>query len=435
MHDVFFSYSHKDAEILEPVCRRLESAGIKCWYAPRDIRPGEEWANAITNALQQCKVMILIFSKNSNDSVQVLREAGLAVDYKKTIIPYKVDDTMPGGSMQYYLSTLQWLTASGDAEKDLALLLDLTQKNLSENKTDPQPPAPQAEKKKASKKLIPVLIALFLIAAAGAVLYNIFKKPPEDSKSETALILEDLLGAETLQNLADGTITLGTGEDIYTLDPWLFTKTAMDKNKLYYFSPDLDSDGGDDYLFTLLDDNTIRLNKYNGTGDSEIVIPELIDGLPVTEIGESCFAENTELTAVTLPDTIDYIGESAFEQCTNLSGIRFSKNISVIDHYAFSGSGLVSAELPDSAVEIGESVFYACPSLETVYFPEGIKMIPKGTFWETPELTSVTIAAAKLFIDNDAFDAPEGLTLTGIPGSYTENYARLKNYAFEEYRP
>ena len=51
MHDVFISYSHHDAEIRAEIVEKLESAGISCWYAPRNIQPGEEWADAITRGL------------------------------------------------------------------------------------------------------------------------------------------------------------------------------------------------------------------------------------------------------------------------------------------------------------------------------------------------------------------------------------------------
>ena len=53
MHDVFISYSHHDAEIRAEIVEKLESAGIRCWYAPRNIQPGEEWADAITRGLKR----------------------------------------------------------------------------------------------------------------------------------------------------------------------------------------------------------------------------------------------------------------------------------------------------------------------------------------------------------------------------------------------
>ena len=56
MHDVFISYSHCDAAFRTEVVEKLESAGIRCWYAPRDIQPGEEWADAMEAARIAAKV-------------------------------------------------------------------------------------------------------------------------------------------------------------------------------------------------------------------------------------------------------------------------------------------------------------------------------------------------------------------------------------------
>ena len=47
MHDVFISYSTKNKNVADAVVANFEQHGIKCWYAPRDILPGEEWVSAI----------------------------------------------------------------------------------------------------------------------------------------------------------------------------------------------------------------------------------------------------------------------------------------------------------------------------------------------------------------------------------------------------
>jgi hypothetical protein len=80
--DVFISYSHKDKAIAGLVCSELESNKIKCWYAPRDILPGESWGGAIVKAISSAKVLILIFTSSSNESDQVLREVERAVNKK-----------------------------------------------------------------------------------------------------------------------------------------------------------------------------------------------------------------------------------------------------------------------------------------------------------------------------------------------------------------
>ena len=104
MADVFISHSSKDKEIAEAICSSLEALGIKCWMAPRDIRGGEDWSAAITEAISRSKVFIVVYSKNSAQSTQVPREIALADTEHSHFIPYKVDDTEISASFKYYLT-------------------------------------------------------------------------------------------------------------------------------------------------------------------------------------------------------------------------------------------------------------------------------------------------------------------------------------------
>ena len=90
-YDVFISYSHKDKYIADGICANFEANSVKCWYAPRDIKPGEEWSDAIMSALERSKVFILVFSKHSNNSIQVYNEITTAVKNGCHIIPFCVD--------------------------------------------------------------------------------------------------------------------------------------------------------------------------------------------------------------------------------------------------------------------------------------------------------------------------------------------------------
>ena len=110
---IFISYSHKDAIVANAICNSLENDGIECWIAPRNILPGVKWAHAINGAIKEAKALILVFSENSNMSDQVLREIELAIGNKLIIIPVKIEDISPTESMEYYLSTLQWITLRG----------------------------------------------------------------------------------------------------------------------------------------------------------------------------------------------------------------------------------------------------------------------------------------------------------------------------------
>jgi hypothetical protein len=110
-HDIFISYSSKDKPIADGICANLEAAGIRCWIAPRDIAPGEEWPRAITNAISKSKVMVLVFSANSNSSSDVGREIVLAANHNLVIIPFKIENIEPEPGKQYYLAQTHWLEA------------------------------------------------------------------------------------------------------------------------------------------------------------------------------------------------------------------------------------------------------------------------------------------------------------------------------------
>lgn len=113
MAEVFISYSTKDEEIANMVCNALESNGIKCWIAPRDISGGANWQPSITEAISESRVFIVIYSENSAQSPQVARELALAderSDHPRTIIPYKIDNTELVAGFKYYLVSSQWVT-------------------------------------------------------------------------------------------------------------------------------------------------------------------------------------------------------------------------------------------------------------------------------------------------------------------------------------
>ncbi len=136
-HDVFISYSNQDKTIADAVCATLEMANIRCWIAPRDILSGEIWPEAIGRAISTSRIMVLIFSSNSNNSQDVANELILAVKSKVIVVPLKIDDIEPKGVLQYYLAGTHWLDAlSPPTEKNLRELTDIIILFLNRYKND-----------------------------------------------------------------------------------------------------------------------------------------------------------------------------------------------------------------------------------------------------------------------------------------------------------
>jgi hypothetical protein len=110
-HDVFISHSSQDKIMADTVCAILERNNIRCWVAPRDIAPGADWMESIMEALNECRAVVLIFSKSANESRQIKREINRAIDKGLPIIPFRIENVMPTGAMEYSISTAHWLDA------------------------------------------------------------------------------------------------------------------------------------------------------------------------------------------------------------------------------------------------------------------------------------------------------------------------------------
>src|SRR5581483_7656777 len=110
-HDVFISYSSKDKPAADATCAVLESKGIRCWIAPRDIAPGSDWGEVIVDAIHASRAVVLVFSENANLSNQIKREVERAVNAGLPVIPLRIENVMPARSLEYFLSTPHWLDA------------------------------------------------------------------------------------------------------------------------------------------------------------------------------------------------------------------------------------------------------------------------------------------------------------------------------------
>src|SRR3954469_14745390 len=110
-HDVFISHSSLDKTAGDAVCAALEARGIRCWIAPRDIRPGQDWAAAIVEAIRGAQILVLVFSGHANDSPQVRREVERAANLGKGLLPLRIEDVKPQQSLEFYLNQPHWLDA------------------------------------------------------------------------------------------------------------------------------------------------------------------------------------------------------------------------------------------------------------------------------------------------------------------------------------
>jgi formylglycine-generating enzyme required for sulfatase activity len=131
--DVFISYASDigdstglgDRRAADNVCSALESRGIRCWIAPRDILGGAAWGKEINTALSKSRVMVLVFTSSADNSNYVELEVHLALKRNIPIIPIQIGDVSPGGALEFLLVNRHWIYAHmPPQEKELEGLID-----------------------------------------------------------------------------------------------------------------------------------------------------------------------------------------------------------------------------------------------------------------------------------------------------------------------
>jgi hypothetical protein len=139
--DVFISHSSLDRPVADAICAFLEARQIRCWMAPRDILPGEEWGDSILRGIQTCQIMVLIFSKAANDSGPVRSEVDRAVNARKVLIPFRIQNVAPTGAMEFHIGRRHWLEAyQPPMEKHLEYLARAVRDVLKGNDDKTAPP-------------------------------------------------------------------------------------------------------------------------------------------------------------------------------------------------------------------------------------------------------------------------------------------------------
>lgn len=116
MHTVFISYSSEDKAVAFGACEALEAGGVTCWIAPRDLMAERPDHGQINEAIRRARTFVLILSRKSDRSRQVLREVERAAHSRLHLIAFQIEDFEPSDDLGYFLSAEHWLNAfEGDS--------------------------------------------------------------------------------------------------------------------------------------------------------------------------------------------------------------------------------------------------------------------------------------------------------------------------------
>jgi len=256
--DVFVSYSSKDKVIADAVVAALESESIRCWYAPRDIEPGADWADSITKAIQDTSMMVLVFSETANRSQRVIDEINFAIDQGKTILPFRIEPHNPTGALSLHLSSRHWLDAyepNWDAHLDrlvesVAANLNSQDGNIQISGGAASAIVSKERQQKPRKSALYVIAGLAVVTILGLLGWQLLGGGAVPEPTEIIAMGTDVPSVEDSQAAEDNSpaptptprfsaamdAPLIEAEEITTLDPHLADGAALVVTKELFFS-------------------------------------------------------------------------------------------------------------------------------------------------------------------------------------------------------
>ena len=257
------------------------------------------------------------------------------------------------------------------------------------------------------------------------------------------VLLPGVLSAGFTMTFTTSTGTVGTFN--YTAKPVTIKRSVFSKKT------DIDIYASDfiiptnQIVYTTSDGNTIDISSIEPAPVSTTYangIGIITFDSAVTGIGG--FRDMTNLTSVSLPNSVRYIYERAFQGCSNLMTISLSDNLETIARFAFlncENLSSITIPIPDINMYIGQSafegcssllsvsipirtdcdirVFRGCTSLTSVSLPNDWTSIPEQLLYGCTNLESVTIPNKVKTIYGDAFSGCTNLTTIEIPASVT----------------
>lgn len=223
----------------------------------------------------------------------------------------------------------------------------------------------------------------------------------------------------------------------------------------------------DGFIYNSYNDH-VEIIRYFGEG-GDVVIPEKIDGLPVTEItefsfdqvdlqsltipgtikeipdnfmssiftrpspveeviimpglesiGDNCFNYCPYLRNIVLPEGLTSIGEMCFAGCSELHELELPDSLVSLGRYCFADTGLESISFPDSIIELPDYSFSSCYSLKQVRMPAKLEKIGDGVFSSCKAIEEIELPDSLESLGDFAFHGCESLKELVVPDKITE---------------
>ena len=194
--EVFVSYSSQDHAQVSKIIERLRKAGVSVWMDEGGIDAATLWSEAIVEAINESKVLIMMVSKHSTDSANVVKEVMLASESSKTILPVYLEPADIPTRLKYQLTGIQHSEAYSLAPDELLdeLLRGLAKNGvtvpgyeMSNASASSQSPSHKKRRGRQAQWKLPAFISLLLGMLIGWLGTSFFKNPAPAKNTEPIL--------------------------------------------------------------------------------------------------------------------------------------------------------------------------------------------------------------------------------------------------------
>ena len=210
--------------------------------------------------------------------------------------------------------------------------------------------------------------------------------------------IDAIIGETDTESEQEGEFEMSTEKETETqletetapiFDTAIDTDVVIEHNLEYTLS-----ESGDYYIVT----------RYIDKGESLVVIPDLIYGIPIKEIGSGVFQYAVGIEEVYIPQGVEKIGEDAFDGCYNLRSVQMPDNLKELGISAFYNCySLSEIVIPDGVEVLPWRAFEGCSSLQSIELPDSIRAIDSRTFYGCVSLKDFTLPETLTFIGGEAF--------------------------------